>query len=135
MGREGTLQTTINIILYLQQIVIYHYLIITSKINCDIMIIIFEILRSFLIRYLTFCHAVNDSLYTQRNLVEILLNQPKIRLYLSFSDWFGPKPTSVWFQSNRCMVNTIWFQFNLIRFQKDSSVCTQREVIFWILSH
>ena len=29
---------------------------------------------------------IEEHLYTQRNLFEILLNQPKIRLYLSFSD-------------------------------------------------
>ena len=28
------------------------------------------------------------SVYTQRNLFEKILNQPKIRLYLPFSDWF-----------------------------------------------
>ena len=27
--------------------------------------------------------------------------------------------TSVWFQINRCMVNTIWFRFDFIRFRKD----------------
>ena len=46
-----------------------------------------------------------------------------IRLYMPFSDWFGTKQTvSVWFQINRCMVNTIWFQFDLIRYKKDFSV-------------
>ena len=37
---------------------------------------------------------------TQRNLFEILLNQPEIRLYLPFSGWFGTKRPSVWFQFN-----------------------------------
>ena len=60
--------------------------------------------------------------YTQRNLFEILLNQTEIRLYLPFSDWFGTKLTSVWFQINRNMVNTIWYRFDLIRFGKDISV-------------
>ena len=47
----------------------------------------------------------------QKNLFEILLNQPEIRLYLPFSCWFGSKRTSVWFQINRnSMVNTIWFR-------------------------
>ena len=63
-------------------------------------------------------------LYTRRNLFEILLNQREIKLQLPFSDWFGTKRTSVWFQINRKMVNTIWFQFDLIRFRKDFSVCT-----------
>ena len=62
--------------------------------------------------------------YTQRNLFEILLNKTGIRLYLPYLDWFGTKRTSVWFKINRKMVNTIWFQVDLIRFQKDFSVCT-----------
>ena len=45
--------------------------------------------------------------FTQRNLFEILLNQPEIRLYLLFSDRLGSKRTSVWFQINRKMVDTI----------------------------
>ena len=61
--------------------------------------------------------------HTQKNLFEILINQPEIRLYLPFSDWFGIKRMSVWFQINRIMVNTIWFRVDLIRFQKDFSVC------------
>ena len=56
--------------------------------------------------------------YTQRNLFEILLWQTKIRLYLPFFDWCGTKRTSVWFKINRCMVNTIWFRFDLTRFGK-----------------
>ena len=32
--------------------------------------------------------------------------------------------TPVWFQINRCMVNTIWFRFDSIRFRKDFSVPT-----------
>jgi len=62
--------------------------------------------------------------YTQRNLFEILLNQTEIRLYSPFSDWFGTKRISVWFQINRKIVNTIWFQFDLTRFGKDFSVCS-----------
>jgi len=63
-------------------------------------------------------------LITQRNLFEILLNQTEIRLYSPFSDWFGTKRISVWFQINRKIVNTIWFQFDLTRFGKDFSVCS-----------
>ena len=54
---------------------------------------------------------------------KILLNQTKIRLYLPFSDCFGTKRTSVWFQINRKMVNTIWFLGDLIKFRKHFSVC------------
>ena len=47
--------------------------------------------------------------YTQRYLFELLLNQTDIRLYSSFSNWFGTRRTSVWFKINRKMLNTIWF--------------------------
>ena len=63
-------------------------------------------------------------IHTMRNLSEILLNQTQIRLTLPFYGWFVIKRTSVWFQINREMVNTIWFQFDFIRFWKDFSVCT-----------
>ena len=33
------------------------------------------------------------SFYTRRNIFEILSNQPEIRLYIQFSDWFGTKRT------------------------------------------
>ena len=59
---------------------------------------------------------------TRRNILEILSNQTEIRLYLPRTDSFGTKQTpSVWFQINRCTVNTIWFWFDLIRFRKDFS--------------
>ena len=54
---------------------------------------------------------------------EILLNQPEIRFYSPFSDWFGTKQTSVWFKINRNMVNTIRFRFDLIRIRKKFSAC------------
>ena len=45
-------------------------------------------------------------------------------MYLTFSNWFGTKRTlSAWFQMNQKMVNTIRFQFDLIRFRKYFSVC------------
>ena len=66
--------------------------------------------------------------YTQRNLFGILLNQPEIRLDLSFSNRFGTKRTSVWIQINRKIVNAIWFRVDLVRFRKDFSVCSE---IFW----
>ena len=61
--------------------------------------------------------------YTQRNIFEILINQSGIR--------FGTKRKSVWFQINRKMLNTIWFQIDLIRFRKDFSVCIH-ETFFWL---
>ena len=67
--------------------------------------------------------------YTKRNIFEIWLNQPKIRLYLPFSGWFGTKRPFVWLQINRKMVNIIWFRIDLIRFRKDCSVC---RLTFWI---
>ena len=60
---------------------------------------------------------------TQKNLLQILLNQTDIRLYLPFADWFGTKRTSVWFQINGNMVDTIWFRFDIIRFRKDFFMC------------
>ena len=60
---------------------------------------------------------------TQINFFEILLNQTEIILYFPFSDWFGTKRTSVWFQISLKMVNTIWLQVDLIRFWRDFSVC------------
>ena len=71
-------------------------------------------------------------MYTQRNIFKILSNQPEIRLYLPFSDWFGIKRTSVWFKINRKMTNTIWFRVDLIRhsnwwnFYKDPGYTDQR---------
>ena len=56
--------------------------------------------------------------YTQRNIFQILFNQPEIKLYLPCTDWFGTKRTSVWIKINRKMVNTTWFRVNLIRFLK-----------------
>ena len=75
-------------------------------------------------------------MYTQTNIFWILLNEPEIRLYLPFFDWFGTKRTSVWFQNNRKMVNTIWFWVDVIIFRKDFSVCTRidcAENLRWIV--
>ena len=69
-------------------------------------------------------YIISPHTNTQRKLFEILLNQPEIRLYLPFYDWFRSKWTSVSFQINRKMVNTIWFWVYFIRFRKDFSVCT-----------
>ena len=67
---------------------------------------------------------VHTKTHAQRIFFEIILNQTKIRLYLSFSNLFGTKFTSVWFQISRKKVNTIWFRFDLIRFQKYFSACS-----------
>ena len=67
--------------------------------------------------------ALLRCVYTQRNLLETLLDQPEIRLYLQCTNWLGSKRTSVWFKINRKMVNTTWFRFDSIRFRKDFSVC------------
>ena len=64
--------------------------------------------------------AVFEGKCTERNLFEILIIQTDIRLYLPFSDWFGTKRTSFWFQINRKMVNTVWFRFDLVEFEKIS---------------
>ena len=70
---------------------------------------------------------------------KILLNQTEIRWYLPFSGWFGTKRPSVWCLIIRKMVNTIWFQFDIIRFRKDISVCwakdwKQRQISTWIVN-
>ena len=78
-----------------------------------------------------------DWMYTQRNLVWILLHQTEISLCLPFSDWFGTKRkfvwlwfgtkrNSIWFQINQKMVNTIWFRFYLTKFRKYFSVCIKK---------
>ena len=55
-------------------------------------------------------------MYTQTNIFWILLNEPEIRLYLPFFDWFGTKRTSVWFQnqSENVKYNLTWVWFNKI---------------------
>jgi len=83
--------------------------------------------------------SVSMNGYTQRNLFEMLLNRTEVRLYLPLSDWFRTKLMSVWIQINRCMVNTIWFWFYLIRFIKDFCVywrlfSTQRNVFPYLLN-
>ena len=66
--------------------------------------------------------------YAQKNLFKILLNQTEIRLYLKCTDWLSTKQTSIWFQINWKMVNTIWFLFDSIRFWKDFSVLILQSV-------
>ena len=57
-----------------------------------------------LIRYLIL------SRYTEIYLLLLLVKSTGIKFYLPFSDWYGTTRISVWFQINRKMVNTIWFQ-------------------------
>ena len=57
---------------------------------------------------LIFPRRVTNFLPALRNIFKILLNQPEIRLYLPFFDWYGSKRTSVRIHVNRKMVNTIW---------------------------
>ena len=66
------------------------------------------------------------TLHTHRYFSEVLSNQPEIRLYLPFFDWFGSKRSPVWFQINRKRVNTIWFQVDLTRLLKNVSVCRRK---------
>ena len=97
----------------------------TAIIHCQIMI--FTRCQWIPQLFLPFIHRKKKMAhYTQRNLFKILLNQTELRLHLPFSDWFGSKRTSVWFQISLKMVTTIWFQFDLTRFWKDSSVCSRR---------
>ena len=63
-------------------------------------------------------------LFTPNYFFEIWLKQPGIISYLPFSEWFRSKRTSIWIHINRKMLNTIWFQVDLIRFRKDFSVCS-----------
>ena len=76
--------------------------------------------------FLSCCHQATtfaaNPLHTKK-CFRIISIQTEIRLYLPFFDWFVTKRTSVLFQINRKMVNTIWFRFDLIRFGKDFSVC------------
>ena len=66
---------------------------------------------------------------------ETLLNQSEIRLYLTFSDWFGTKRIYIWFKINRKVVNTIWFRVDIKRFRKDFSVCGWELMMFWSFFH
>ena len=89
-------------------------------------------------RLIFWCNIFQSGLgaVTQRNLFEILLDQPEFRLYLLYANWFGTKRTSVWLQINRKMVNTIRFHSELARFRKDFSVCRRSgvsccNILFW----
>ena len=81
--------------------------------------------------------ADNARKYSQKNLSEILLNQPKIRLYLPFfrkTEWhkklYLPFIQKTVNGTKNCiyhlfkMVHTIWLRFDVIRFRKYFSVCT-----------
>ena len=55
-----------------------------------------------------------------RNLIEWNPNQIVFSIFRLIRN---TKQTFVWFQINQCMVNTIWFRFDLIRFRIYFSVC------------
>ena len=69
------------------------------------------------------CDRMFHLLCNQRNLFEIILNQPEIRLYIPFLYWFASKRTSIWMSVST--INTIWFRVDLMRFRKAFSVCRQ----------
>ena len=50
---------------------------------------------------------VHIGYYIQKHFFELLSDQTEIKLYTLFSDLFGTKRTSAWFQINRNIVNTI----------------------------
>jgi len=69
--------------------------------------------------HLTETRAWQDACYLRihtekyfRNLIKSNRNQ----IVLTIFRLFGTKRMSVWFHINRKMVNTIWFQFDLLRF-------------------
>ena len=59
----------------------------------------------------------------------ILLIQTEIRLYISFSDWFGTKRNSLWFQINRKMLSTIWFRLHSTKLREYLPV--HAPTMFW----
>ena len=67
-----------------------------------------------------------------RNIIKWSPNQIVFRIFgiSQISEWFGNKQTSVWFQINRNMANTIWVRFDLIIFRKVFSVCMSEESPF-----
>ena len=67
----------------------------------------------------------------QRNLLEILLNQTGIRLYLQFPIDLEPNGRTIGVPNQSEKVNTIWFRFDLIRFRKDFSVCIYTDSILF----
>ena len=50
-------------------------------------------------------------------------------IFYPFFDWFGSKQTTVWFQINRRMINTIWFRVDF----QSCFVCTQKKSNFGFL--
>ena len=58
------------------------------------------------------------------SLLDVNVMCTQIRLYLPCTYWFGTKrKVFLWLQIKLKMVNTIWFRFELIRFQKYLSAC------------
>ena len=70
-----------------------------------------------------------------RNLIKSTRNQIVFTMHRLI---WNSKRTSVWFQLNRKMVNTIWFRFDLIIFRKNFKISHQRTQFFsfpqWTLS-
>ena len=71
-----------------------------NSLNQSILIMIMSLIHTRCLSSVQ-CSVGIHRVCTQRNIFEILLNQPEIWLYLPFSDWFETKRTSVWFQINR----------------------------------
>ena len=67
----------------------------------------------------------NKSENGKYNLISVWFNKilRKNSLRVQFWIWNSKQTLSVWFQINRCMVNSIWFRFDLIIFRKYFSVC------------
>ena len=76
-------------------------------------------------------------LFSQGNLLEILLDRAEVWLCLPFSDGFETKWTSFWFQIDGSVINTILFRFDLIVhfwwIRRDFSVCRSYPGFFLIL--
>ena len=74
--------------------------------------------------------------YTQRNIFEILSNQTKIRLYLSFSDWFGIANRHCSFAVSNQSENGEWYMIS-VRFNKIPkiflSMCVFKGILGWFL--
>ena len=65
------------------------------------------------------CTGASMFVYTQRNIFQILLNEPEIRLYFTIFRLICDNKRTVSVccsKINRCMVNTIWFLVDLMRF-------------------
>ena len=81
------------------------------------------------LHFISLTQLVAWSQDAQGNIFGILLNHTKIRLYLPCTNWFGTANGRCPFAAPnqwKCMVNTIWFGFDLIKFRKYFSVYSVR---------